>query len=837
MTNDDLTLLREYSRRHCEDAFAALVSRHVPLVYSVALRQVRDPHLAEEITQAVFIILARKAASLGPKTILPGWLCRTARYASSNALTMERRRQRREQEAHMQSILNQSEPGPWRQIAPLLDGAMDQLGQKDHDAVVLRFFEGRSFKEVGAALGASEDAAKMRVNRALEKLRKYFVKRGVTLTAAAIAGAVAANSVQAAPAGLYAAATGAAEGATVGGSTLALALGVLKIMAWAKYKTALGIGTVAAITGVALMTAVRQEQPHEVPATKTLVNRTAAVSSEASTSASSPAVMREMLTDATSMSLDAVPGGLLAQPDGKIVVAAGLSGFFLDPQSGRIGLWERGAVRLLSNGELDRSFYSPAQSPVSDAARAHLTIQPDGRFLVSGSLATLDGKPRPEYARLLSDGRVDNSFVPWHGSSTSPERTYLPGGVYTSASLSDGSVAVMHHSIENPGALAQPLAQPLTVYRLDASGGLIPAATNVLASEFSRPSGLILTLNSTGFWARKSVDWTRATPAARRPPFREGMPPSDLPGGPVQDLPFERCTEPPSAADAAVVFRALFEEAPMELCRYAVPLPDGGAILAIRDKVIDGSMTAPGRFMRFDKNWRPDFSFTNQYEADLRSCLTIKRLKNGKYLVAGLVGKMNGEDFPGLVRLEEDGRIDPGFHCETANSMYGRVMDFVVQDDGRIVICGFFTTVNGASRQHLARLNPDGSLDGTFKTPFLTIEEMEARRQFPVYHLETGNTASTNTHATASANPNLIAPAAGQPAETILIISINYQGGVAAVQFTGNPQENYILQARDSLDADWSTVSTNQADAGGAGVFHDAGATNHPTRFYRIATP
>ena len=174
MPTDDMVLLREYARRNSEEAFATLVARHINLVYSVALRQVREPHLAEEITQAVFIILARKAASLGPKTILPGWLCRTARYASANALTIQRRRQRREQEAHLQSILNQSETSDWPQIAPLLDGAMEQLGQKDHDAVVLRFFEGKNFKEVGAALGATEDAAKMRVNRALEKLRKFL---------------------------------------------------------------------------------------------------------------------------------------------------------------------------------------------------------------------------------------------------------------------------------------------------------------------------------------------------------------------------------------------------------------------------------------------------------------------------------------------------------------------------------------------------------------------------------------------------------------------------------------------------------------------------------------
>jgi len=144
MMIDDMELVRRYAQDKSEEAFATLVSRHVNLVYSVALRQVRDPHLAEEITQTVFTILARKAGSLSSRTVLTGWLYRTTRYASMKALTLRRRRQDREQEAHMQSQCDLTEADAWKEIEPLLESAMAQLGEQDHNALLLRYFENRS---------------------------------------------------------------------------------------------------------------------------------------------------------------------------------------------------------------------------------------------------------------------------------------------------------------------------------------------------------------------------------------------------------------------------------------------------------------------------------------------------------------------------------------------------------------------------------------------------------------------------------------------------------------------------------------------------------------------
>jgi RNA polymerase sigma factor (sigma-70 family) len=241
----DMDLLRQYAVGNSDAAFAALVSCHLDLVYSVALRKTGNPHAAEEITQAVFIILAQKAGRIVDKTILTGWLYQTARLTASSFLRGEIRRVRREQEAYMQTEPHAVVPDQtWEQLAPLLEDAMGQLGDKDRAAVVMRFFGGKSFAEVATAAGVSENAAKKRVIHALEKLRRYFAKRGVSSTTAIIAGAISANSVQTAPVALAKAVTAVAvsKGAAASGSTLTLIKGALKIMAWTKAKTAIVVG-------------------------------------------------------------------------------------------------------------------------------------------------------------------------------------------------------------------------------------------------------------------------------------------------------------------------------------------------------------------------------------------------------------------------------------------------------------------------------------------------------------------------------------------------------------------------------------------------------------------
>ena len=208
----DPELLRDYTDQRSEAAFGELVRRHVDFVYSAALRMARNAHLAEDVTQGVFVALAQKAGELADRPVLSGWLHRTARNIAANAVRSEARRRSREQEAAAMNPLQEPDVF-WEQIGPHLDAALGELNEPDRDALLLRYFEGKSAHEIAQAFSISEDAAQKRVSRAIDRLREAFGKRGITVSAGGMVVLITGNAVQAAPTGLAAAISAAAVAA------------------------------------------------------------------------------------------------------------------------------------------------------------------------------------------------------------------------------------------------------------------------------------------------------------------------------------------------------------------------------------------------------------------------------------------------------------------------------------------------------------------------------------------------------------------------------------------------------------------------------------------------
>jgi len=246
---DDATLLRRYARDRSEPDFAEIVRRHLNLVYSAALRQVNgDSHLAQDIAQLVFTDLARKAADLANHRALVGWLFLSTRYAAAKLIRGERRRQAREQEAQLMQELSPPDPAAtldWAKVGPVIDDALSELSEIDREAILLRYLQGCDFGQVGAKLSLSDNAARMRVDRAVDKLRAQLARRGVTSTAGALALALTGHAVVAAPAGLAASVTGTALAGVAASGTVA----TLTFMSLSKLK--IGIAAAVVVAGTA----------------------------------------------------------------------------------------------------------------------------------------------------------------------------------------------------------------------------------------------------------------------------------------------------------------------------------------------------------------------------------------------------------------------------------------------------------------------------------------------------------------------------------------------------------------------------------------------------------
>jgi RNA polymerase sigma factor (sigma-70 family) len=251
---DSHKLLRDYADRGDESAFRELVNRYIDLVYSAALRRVGgNADTAEDVTQAVFTDLARKARSLRGVEMLGGWLHRHTGFVASNFVRTEQRRQIREQEAAQMNALTDSPDALWQQLSPVLDETIDSLEPADRQAILLRFFERHDFRSIGATLGISDDAAQKRVSRALDKLKDLLARRGITLTVVLLGTLMAGKVVKAAPVGL---ATKLAGLALAGATTSAgLAVTLAKIANSVAFKVALA--AVVVVTAAKLILSSR----------------------------------------------------------------------------------------------------------------------------------------------------------------------------------------------------------------------------------------------------------------------------------------------------------------------------------------------------------------------------------------------------------------------------------------------------------------------------------------------------------------------------------------------------------------------------------------------------
>jgi RNA polymerase sigma factor (sigma-70 family) len=251
----DSELLRRYADTRSEEAFAELVQRHVNLVYSAALRQVNgDAHLAQDVAQTVFTDLARKAAPLSRRATLTGWLYTSAHFAAAKTVRAENRRRDHEEKFMREPIHENAPEADWEKLRPTLDDVMHELKETDREVILLRYFENRQFAEVGAKLGLNENAARMRVERALEKLRTILTKRGIT-TATTLATVISVNAVQLAPANLTATLTTASL-AAAGTGTFTL----LKFMTLTKLKLGLSVLVVAGATTALVVQHQAQEK-------------------------------------------------------------------------------------------------------------------------------------------------------------------------------------------------------------------------------------------------------------------------------------------------------------------------------------------------------------------------------------------------------------------------------------------------------------------------------------------------------------------------------------------------------------------------------------------------
>ena len=447
---DDDQLLRRYTEEGSEKAFGELVERYLDLVYCTAIRRVGgDRQLAQDVAQMVFSALARKARVLPKGVVLGGWLYRHTCLVAAQTVRTERRRRVREQEAMaMKSTHPEPEPS-WEHLAPYLDEAMQRLDERDRDAIVLRYFERRDLRGVSQALSTTEEGARKRVSRAVEKLRGYFEHRGLTLSAGTLAGLLAGHAVTAAPAGLAATITSAAvAGAATAG------VGVVQLLTEVLAASKAKAGLVSALCVASLATPPGFQYQSEARGQRTALNSVS--SSEAHSS--NPAMKK-------------LPYFTLLPTLGA-ALSAGQA--WSDDLIGNVNPGDLSAEMRIATGQpAGSNSVSPALSP-DEMSRQQIVLPRPLKYASQGSLSSVNAAANPA---AKADASTVGERKP-AGSTASDVNDLAAPKSSTASSVAQSEVPQ-----------AAPESKPLDVAPtvLQATAPVVPAAAPVTKKSGATP--------------------------------------------------------------------------------------------------------------------------------------------------------------------------------------------------------------------------------------------------------------------------------------------------------------------------------------------------------------